>query len=151
MFVDTMIPLHHISNNYFHDLIKLADPNLKLPSLPTFLHLIDEAFDQNRAALKKELQHIDTVVDTADIWSSFRKAFMGTTVNWIDPKTLNRKHDVLGCTRMFGAHTSASVGQYVGKALDSLGVRKKTKFCITDGAKNMKACFRYLLVVAGLK
>lgn len=142
MLVDTMSSISFVERKSVRECFQIANENLKVPSRPAVVKKIGNLFNENREDLKQSLSKVNNIMMTADLWSSWRRSFLGTTIHWIDPRDLSRKSDVLSCCRMVGSHTGEIIAETVMKTLDSYGIRKKVEYCMTDGAKNMIKAFR---------
>ncbi len=55
--------------------------------------------------LKKTFADLEYVSTTADIWTAQNKSFLGITVHWIDPASLQRQKAAIACRRFRGRHT----------------------------------------------
>ena len=137
MFIRLKLPLHHIEDPFLRNTYSVSNPKLKIMSRPALQKQIDEIFNNNRNELKIHLQSAAHIFITADLWSSYRKSFIGVTGHWIDQQNLKRCSDVFALRRMKGSHTGDSIAAEVRKVLDELNIGDKTDYCMTDGASNM--------------
>ncbi|KAG0729674.1 hypothetical protein GWK47_029856 [Chionoecetes opilio] len=62
------------------------------------------------------LDKVEHVATTADSWSSHRRAFLGSTVHWIDPVTLQRKSATLACREL----TESPTGEMLARNLHEI-------------------------------
>lgn len=142
MFIDLRIPLYNASKDSFRRPFLIADPELKLPSTYMLKKDIDCLMVENRSELKTVLSKVSYVSTTADLWSSYRRSFVGQTIHWLDPGTLKRKSDVLSCMRIFGHHTSEAIAAVLLTGVDSVDAGPKLVTTTVDGAKNIQKSIR---------
>lgn len=142
MFLAAKIPLHHVGKDYFRRPFRIADKTLKVPSVKALLKDIDAIFIDNREQLAKVLSTVSHAAATADLWSSYRRSFVGSTVHWFDPDTLERKSDVLACQRITGHHYFDVIAGLLKQALDSVSARKIVKVITVDGGRNIRKALR---------
>lgn len=102
MFVDNKLPLHHTENASLREVFAVADPKLKVPSRPALVKEIDLMYEEYQNIMMQQLAKIKNIVMTTDLWTSFGKSFLGATIHWINPKTLEREYKALACRRMEG-------------------------------------------------
>ena len=141
MFIRLKLPLHHIEDPFLRKTYTISNPKLKIMSRPALQKNIDDVFMKNRNELKIHLKSASHIFITADLWTSYRKSFIGVTGHWIDSFTLKRCSDVFALRRMKGSQTGDSIATEVRKVLVELDISDKTDFCMTDGASSMKKAF----------
>ncbi|XP_060860233.1 uncharacterized protein LOC132937431 [Metopolophium dirhodum] len=89
-----------------------------------------------------ELDTVKYVCITADCWSIFHKSYIGFTIHWINPQTLERCSKELACRRMIGRHTYDNIAESIDKVLDEFKIQNKTTLIVTDYAANFVKTFR---------
>lgn len=72
-------------------------PEYDVPSRKTLTRDIKNLGVKAKTDLTNLLHGIQVVATTADSWTAHNRAFVGMTVHWIDPATLERKSAVLAC------------------------------------------------------
>jgi len=56
--------------------------------------------------VKSTLDKVDLMWITTDVWTAHNKTFIGMTVYWIDPSTLQRCKAAISCSNLVpGRHT----------------------------------------------
>ena len=81
-------------------------PKYKLPSRRTIGRRLDDLYYEKKQSLLKKLKDVKWTSLTADTWTAHRKSFMGLTLHYIEPKTLEMMSFALGCRRIKGSHTA---------------------------------------------
>lgn len=92
--------------------------------------------------LIEKLKSVQYVATTADGWSKFRRGFLGMTVTWLDPDTMERQRAALALTRLKGRHTHERLASEMHQVNEDYGITKKTTKCTTDSAANFRKAFR---------
>ncbi|XP_025192843.1 uncharacterized protein LOC112592896 [Melanaphis sacchari] len=92
--------------------------------------------------LKTELEKIEYVCITADCWSIFHRSYMGFTIHWLNPITLERNSCALACRRMLGRHTYDNIAEIIEKVLTEFDIQSKTTLIVTDNAANFVKAFK---------
>lgn len=91
--------------------------------------------------IKCVLNDVKYVSTTADIWSAFRRSFLGITCHWLD-KNFSRCSAALSCKRFPGAHTFDAIGQKLSDCFNFYGLSvSKNIITVTDSAANFKKSF----------
>uniref|UniRef100_A0A3B3SME0 BED-type domain-containing protein n=1 Tax=Paramormyrops kingsleyae TaxID=1676925 RepID=A0A3B3SME0_9TELE len=122
---------------------------------PSFRGLIDKIRTRNNAGLpqRKEyatmeanlraaLQAVNFVSTTADFWTSHNKSYMGVTIHWFNPCTLQRKTAALACKRIRGRHTYDVIASELEQIHSSSGVLNKVVATVTDNGSNFVKAFK---------
>lgn len=78
-------------------MLHFFQPQFNVPSMRTLTRDIDSSFRKCKVDLTNTLHALKTVATTADSWSAHNRSFLGMTVHWIDPESLERKHGTLAC------------------------------------------------------
>lgn len=102
---------------------------------------IDEKFAARCQNLVETLQSIDYVCTTADIWSSKSASFIGTTVHWIDPITMKRRHTSLSCQPFPYPQTNDKVAEHLDSVYAVYGIQDKIVATVTDNGSNFVKAF----------
>lgn len=72
------------------------------------------------------------------------RAFIGFTVHWIDPQTMQRKLNALACRRIMGSHSYDKLAEVIEQVLIEFNIQSKTTRLVTDNASNFAKAFRYI-------
>lgn len=93
--------------------------------------------------IKKQLADVSYLCTTADIWSSFRRSFLGVTVHWIDKHTFTRKSAAIACRRFEGTHNYLVIAKLLTDIHEKYGLTSDKIMCtITDNESNFKKAFK---------
>lgn len=107
--IHSMAPLSTVDNPFFKQIFiasgVLKNNNLTLMSRRSLGRKIETRFNTSIQNLKSELEKVNYLCTTADVWSAKRRSFIGVTVHWINDDLLERKSASLACRRFKGAHT----------------------------------------------
>ena len=95
---------------------------------------LDQRCKKLMDALKLEMEDIDFICITSDLWSGAKRGFMGITASWL-LEDLTRKSVALACPRMAGSHTFDKIAMILEKTVDQFGIHHKTVGCVTDSGK----------------
>ncbi|VVC24710.1 Ribonuclease H-like domain [Cinara cedri] len=90
----------------------------------------------------RDLEKIKYVCITADCWSIFHRSYIGFTIHWINPLTLERCSKALACRRMIGRLTYDNIAESIDKVLNEFKIQNKTTLIVTDNAANFVKSFR---------
>lgn len=97
-----------------------------------------------KANLKAELEEVDFVSTTADIWIANNRSYMGVTVHWINRDTLNHHKAALACKRLRGRHTFDVIAAELEQIHSSYGLLNKVVATVTDNASNFIKAFKHI-------
>ena len=106
-FIHAMVPLRSVENSYFSKIFSDLDVSkrgLKLLSRRTLGRRIDDYYRDEIKRIRLDLQSVDYVCTTTDIWSGRRRSFIGVTAHWI-AQDLRRKSAALSCKRFKGTYS----------------------------------------------
>lgn len=142
MFVGSSIPLRHIEQDYFRKPFKIANPQLTVPCAKTLAKDIDQLFPADRTKLKETLANVSHACATADLWTSYSRAYLGMTIHWLDPTTLEQCNDVLSCKRIKGKKSFDVLASAMKEGLDSVGARGKVATTVVDGGTNIRKALK---------
>lgn len=134
--------LHHIDKEYFRKAFQIADPKLTVPCNKSLTRDINTLYDADRKKLAKAILKVDHICTTGDLWTSYHKSYLGMTIHWFDPDTLQRKNDVLSCVRVLGSKTFDVIAGHMKTSMDSVGARGKINVTVVDGGKNIRKAIR---------
>lgn len=111
-------------------------------SRKTLSKRIKDESDTMIQSIREQLADVSYVCTTADIWSSYRRSFLGVTVHWINPQTFTRKSAAIACRRFEGTHNYTSIARHLTEIHDQYGLNSQKIICtITDNASNFKKAF----------
>ncbi|QQP49094.1 Uncharacterized protein FKW44_009622, partial [Caligus rogercresseyi] len=93
--------------------------------------------------VKAILQNVELVSTTADSWTSHRRSFLGCTVHWIDPNTLERKAATLACRELMEKQTGRLLARNLTDIFAEFSLLDKITHCTTDNGRNYVAAFEH--------
>ncbi|XP_045505044.1 uncharacterized protein LOC123701611 [Colias croceus] len=143
--VDTMSPVSIGENKYFKALIEGSQQLTKPPKVMcriTAKNKINNEYNELKKNLKLELDNVEFVCSTADIWSSSKRSYLGVTVHWIESETFERKSAAIACRRFKGAHTYDKVAEIIADIHSDYNLKlSKIVKTVTDNGSNMVKAF----------
>jgi hypothetical protein len=118
--------------------------DLTMPSVHILNKLLLKHYVKCKAVVRRVLKSAKYVCTTTDGWTSRSKGrgFLGTTVHWIDPKTMMRRSACLGATRLKGSHTHKVLARAMYKINKDFGIVKSLVATVTDNSSNFCTAFR---------
>ncbi|VVC24156.1 Ribonuclease H-like domain [Cinara cedri] len=102
---------------------------------------VSSLFNDIIQQLKTELEKIEYVCITADCWSIFHRSYMGFTIHWLNPNTLERNSCALACRRILERHTYDNIAEIIEKVLTEFDIQSKTTIIVTDNTANFVKAF----------
>ena len=66
------LPFTHVRQDHFKKLVSTLRPNTDVLCYPTLMKMMSEAFERMVTNMKKELENVDHVCTTADLWTGGR-------------------------------------------------------------------------------
>lgn len=109
----------------------------------TLQQKIEDKYNTMVSNIIKEIKKAKYVSTTSDIWSSFRRSFMGVTSHWIDENTLERRSAALACKRFVGTHDYKTIAEILNEIHQFYEIDcRKIAYGITDNGKNFVKAFR---------
>ncbi|XP_040069164.1 uncharacterized protein LOC120842207 [Ixodes scapularis] len=103
---------------------------------------IQEEYMAMKDRLKQELSNVAYVCITADCWTTFRRCYIGITVLWLLPRTLERRSAVLACRRLVERATYDILAATISEVLEEYDLQTKVTRVITDNGSNFLKAFR---------
>uniref|UniRef100_A0A3B3QXA7 BED-type domain-containing protein n=1 Tax=Paramormyrops kingsleyae TaxID=1676925 RepID=A0A3B3QXA7_9TELE len=141
--VEEMLPISTVDSPSFRGLIDKIPTrnNARLPQRKTFSNYLDKEYATMEANLRAALQAVNFVSTTADIWTSHNKSYMGVTIHWFNPCTLQRNKAAPACKRIRGRHTYDVIAGHK-QIHSSYGVLNKVVTTVTDNGSNFVKAFK---------
>ncbi|KAF2897402.1 hypothetical protein ILUMI_08773 [Ignelater luminosus] len=144
-FIHSMIPLRSVEDSYFLKIftnLEISNVGLKLISRRSLGRRIDSYYEKKISQISTELQEVDFVCTTVDIWSGKKRSFLGTTANWIT-KDLKRTSVALACQRFKSTHSYDCITDLIQKINTVFGfTANKLVASVTDNGSNSMKAFR---------
>ena len=104
--IDDMFPLTTVESPAFKKLIDAFSPRpVQLPDRKTLCSHIEQVYESMMKKVKKNLEEVEKVSTTADVWMAYHKSYLGMTVHWINEISLKRQKAAIACIHIVGHHT----------------------------------------------
>lgn len=140
----SMSPIRTVEEPTFPLLLREVSsiPDLTIPCRQTVSNEITSLYYKWKNDLKTSFKTIKYVCQTADVWSTRTRSFMGITVHWIDEK-LKRKSELLTCRRFPGAHNFDRIAKMIYEINKEFGLRRNQIVAtVTDNGSNFVKAFK---------
>jgi len=138
---NNLLPLSIVESPSFKNMIKFANPKLKIMCRKSAKKMVNEKFE----ALKKNFQNVIQAggyfCTTADIWSTRHRSFFGYTCHWLDDN-FKRKSIYLACKRFSGTHSYDAILRIIVDIHNEFGLNTQNVVATTtDNASNFVKAF----------
>lgn len=117
-------------------------PHYRIVSPTTLKCTIDTVFAELKENLLRQLENVDYVTTTADIWSTKHRSYLGMTVHWVDKTTLEMKSFPLCCRRFYSPHDNVRIAEIISSIHEEFGIEYKVIGTVTDNAANFAKSFK---------
>uniref|UniRef100_A0A4W5RVE7 BED-type domain-containing protein n=1 Tax=Hucho hucho TaxID=62062 RepID=A0A4W5RVE7_9TELE len=108
----------------------------------TFINGIMIAYSKMKEELKEQLDSVQSVCTTADIWSAHNRSYIGMTCHWIEKNELERKSAALACARIRGSHTFDTIAAKIHEIHLAYNIENKLQATVTDNGSNFVKVFK---------
>jgi hypothetical protein len=132
MLIEDMQPLATVERNGFSKFCAAVLPQFSLPSRRTMGRRLDDIYDAEKLSLMSTLSNKRWVSATADIWSAHKRAFMGVTIHFVHPETLQMVSSALVCRRFKGGHTAAKIAEILSSIFSEFRTESKLQNVVTE-------------------
>ena len=131
------LPCHLVESTGFKVLMKTIAPLYRVPSQKSIAFTIDKVYEILAAKAKKELEEVNSMVLTCDIWTDINmQAYVGVTAHYISKFEMQSL--TLGVIPLHEAHTSVYISSNMEDILIEWRIKKEAVFkVISDRANNM--------------
>lgn len=116
-------------------------PKYKLPSRRTVGRRLVDLYEEKKQSLLEKLKDVKWTSLTADTWSAHRKSFMGVTLHYVEPRTLQMMSYALACRRFKGSHTAKAICMLLNEIIIEFKLTNKVEHVVTDNAANFVKAF----------
>lgn len=96
--VECCLPFRHVEcRGYRRYVVRLYGQDfmtrhkLTFPSAKVIATRIEQLYERDKLRVKKMLDEAYYVCTTSDIWTGYRRGYLGITAHWMDPTTLVRQ------------------------------------------------------------
>ena len=86
--------------------------------------------------IKENLEEVEKVSTTADVWTAHHRSYLGMTIHWIDEKSLKRQKAAIACICIVGRHTYDILAAKIEEVHRSFGLHGKISATVTDNGSN---------------
>ncbi|KAM7300967.1 uncharacterized protein ISCGN_016541 [Ixodes scapularis] len=135
-------PFSVVEEPSFVKLLKATAPERNVLTRPMLMTRLKARFDALKDSLRSTFQKLQFVAVTADCWTRFHRCYLGVTVLWLDPTTLERKVAALACRRMHGSVTFERLATTLEEIFNEFDLLGKITKVITDSGSNFVKAFR---------
>ena len=135
LLINTGLPLSLADNKYFHDLIKILDPDIKMPKRKGITTLLVEGrFLKMYMKMLALLERVDRVHITLDMWSNFKicSSYLGVTGHVYDPKTKKKINFRLALRPFNESHTGDNIKAKCIEVFEEFGILNKVSKLFQD-------------------
>lgn len=134
-----MLPLSMVESKSFTARVEKIPRRVGVspPCRTTFAKFLDTEHDKMKEQLREELQSIEFVSTTVDIWTADNKSYLGVTAHCIDPETLKQRKAALACRRFKRRRTHDAIATELDNIHSSYGISHKITATVTD---NLTLC-----------
>ncbi|XP_076043797.1 uncharacterized protein LOC143026897 [Oratosquilla oratoria] len=136
-----MLPTITTESEALRAFLNYLNPQFKLPSRKKLgddiKHMSARAKNEHTQIMSKQ----DYLATTADSWSSHNRAFIGSTVSWLDKATLERTTAVLGMKEVKESQTAECLARYLSKLNEDFSISSKILCTTTDNGTNYVSAF----------
>ncbi len=139
--VETFQPFHIVEEESFINLVQTLQPSKEVMSRTKLRTRLRNKYQDMKASIIAELQGVEHVSATADIWTGGNRAFLGMTAHILTPK-LGRRNFAIACKRITGRHTHDIIAKELLSILKDWGIQYKTEGLCTDNASNFVKAFK---------
>ncbi len=145
---DCVLSINHVDSIGFKTLIQRLTGGRFAPRCrQTVTTQLEEKFACKKRQLIDKLKTVDSVCTTADGWTSRRRSFLGVTVHWLDPESLERKGGCLAIRQLSGRHTYDILAKTLESINTEFDIAHKTCYTVTDSGANFVKAFRHFASV----
>ena len=144
LIVGCSLPLSIVENSYFRNFLTVLDKRYTPPCRSTIATYLENKVDLIKSNMKEEINGVDTVNTTVDIWSDRKmRGYLATTVHYMymNNGEYELQSRLLAIQRFTGSHTGEKIAAAFESVIDEFSLRHKNDHIVTDNASNMKKAF----------
>lgn len=140
-FAESLKPLCDTDDEATRIFLKTLEPEFKVPCRKTLTNRLNKYSLQVKNEVIACLDKVEHLATTVDSWSSHRRAFLGSTVHWIDPATLQRKSATLACRELTESQTGDMLARNLHEIFTDHNIADKITGCTTGNGRNYISSF----------
>ncbi|CAG5096883.1 Protein of unknown function [Cotesia congregata] len=105
--------------------------------------IFKNSFDDVRKAILDIIKKGGYVCTTADVWTGGSRRFLGVTVSWIHPGSLEHKSAAIACRRFYGTHSFDAIAEQLSDIHSSFRLTAQSiRATVTDNGSNFVKDFK---------
>ena len=140
--IEDMLPLSTVESSAFRKLIcGTSSSSVQLPGRKSLTLFLDKAYESMLVKVKGTSEAVERVCTNADVWTANRQSYLGMTVHWIKPNTLQRHKATIACTRISGHHTYDVLAAKIKNVHENFGLSGKVSATVSDNRSNFVKAF----------
>lgn len=109
---------------------------------------IQDRFERETNHLIDELEHVKYVCATADVWTNGNGTFLGSTLHWLEPISLQRKSAPFMRRQLKSTKYEEEIAEQLTSTSEKYRIKKKIVAVITNSGWNYGDAFKRLGVLA---
>ncbi|CAL9708171.1 unnamed protein product [Knipowitschia caucasica] len=130
-------PFTVVEGEGFTNLMKISDPQYKLPSRESVKAMVEERYQKNRKTAAEDLKKASAVSLTADMWTSRNMdAYLGVSCHYL-ADSLDLTTVLLGVRYFPETPTAAHIAEATSNLMAEWEINDKVCAMVTDGARNI--------------
>ncbi|XP_011704957.1 PREDICTED: uncharacterized protein LOC105460219, partial [Wasmannia auropunctata] len=123
--------------------MKIGVPSsIRIICRKTLKEKIQQEYKKMKSAIENKLAEIEVISATADLWSKAKRSYLGITIHWINPQTLQRESVALACRRIKGRHMYDNLAKAIMSVFLDYHIQNKICCTTTDNGSNFVKAFR---------
>lgn len=144
LIITDLQPLSIVEDSGFIALLQFLDPKYRLPSRKLLKNWINEKYKEAKNKIQLELDNINKVYITTDIWTSINTdSFLTVTCHFINEEFKLRTY-TLETIKFEGNHTSSAICYNLQNVFHNWKLENKVISVVTDNAANMKSAIKQI-------
>ena len=148
-FAANSLPHRLVADADFANLIKIANPRLKLPNRRSIGKNIDLVVDNLKHKIRRMLSDAEKVTICTDVWSrpGLSASYLGIAVHFFDRNTFQVRRIFIGLPELHDSHTGKLIKDKTDICLSDWHINAtKVRAYVTDSGSNMKSVLRLVML-----
>lgn len=126
--IGTVQPLRIVESPSFIALVTGLQPQKSVLSRDELSKRINDRYEHMKQLILNQLNNVNYVGTTVDVWSAHHRSFLGITAHFIESTTLERKNFALACLRLRGKHDHQLLAQKISEVHHLFRIQNKVHF-----------------------
>ena len=147
------LPFTHVASDVFKELMAYTIPEVNLKAPPTYSRsklpiLYQNIWEAVLIILKKDLQNVNAVGFTTDLWSSrSNDAYAASTLHYIN-SSYEHKYFLLGCVAFPERHTGDNIALKTDAIISEISFKPNCEMTyVSDSASDMLSAMKKSLII----